>query len=453
MKPVYRLVCIFLLASGLPVQAGQFSASAPSEKEGAGVSRRQLENRISAELQKQTTPSNFEQAQRQLALLLQNAPAETISWEEYQALNKSAAERTEVAYHLDLETLKQSTQREDQPLVITMHNSFPNYKELLKGFRYIYVGEEHYTKTLPAEMIRIMQAVRQLYPDKRILLASEFVKRLREEDSPLIKLPHSEFFISIYPQVNQEAKRLNMDVLALDDFQLSFRQEDNDVFLTAKCGRYWVSQQHKIPESEMKNEFFSPSFLNDWEDFSFLVSISPFGVLERNRQWARYINAVKPFYDIIILYAGYGHIDDTKMNDIQHFVGPHDFVSITLLPTEEGEIPLSPEERSAMFSQAEKEGILYSQLGQDVDQKKKELFMPRLQIKGSWDNPNKPFWGYETVEEAPLTDAEKKTLFSHRNILIALPPTMPLPEDLPLTPPFLKLPVPHLKPPVPSLKK
>ncbi len=39
---------------------------------------------------------------------------------------------------------------------------------------------------------------------------------------------------------------------------------------------------------------------------------SDWGVLQRNRQWVRYIQAVSPFYDIIITYGGAGHLGSKK---------------------------------------------------------------------------------------------------------------------------------------------
>ncbi len=38
------------------------------------------------------------------------------------------------------------------------------------------------------------------------------------------------------------------------------------------------------------------------------VSRSPWGIDQRNEQWARYIKALSPFYDIIITYAGNAHL-------------------------------------------------------------------------------------------------------------------------------------------------
>ena len=43
---------------------------------------------------------------------------------------------------------------------------------------------------------------------------------------------------------------------------------------------------------------------------------SDWGVNQRNAQWAQYIQAVQPFYDIVIVYAGSGHLSETAFQPL-----------------------------------------------------------------------------------------------------------------------------------------
>ena len=79
--------------------------------------------------------------------------------------------------------------------------------------------------------------------------------------------------------------------------------------------------------------YYAPDALKGLQ-YHFLLNISHSGRLERNRQWARYINAVKPFYDLVLVYAGRGHLNETYSNDLQPMVENADYVNILLYPIE-----------------------------------------------------------------------------------------------------------------------
>lgn len=165
-------------------------------------------------------------------------------------MNKAAQERAELSYRLDLEETKRLLQQMDGTQNISMHNSFPDYKQLLKGFRNVYVGETHYTKAAQAEMTRILKTARELYPDKRILLASEFLLRLDETKSPLKNPADTAGYFSIYPEISQLAQQLHIDQLALDDSMGVIYEEKDSYSFYEKCGRYMVNFRDKIPVKE-----------------------------------------------------------------------------------------------------------------------------------------------------------------------------------------------------------
>ena len=446
MKYLFWIFCVCLLSGSLPAQITGNFPPVPLGKGASSSVLRQIEDRVSDALQAKTASGDyFAQAQRQLDQLKATAPTKFISWKEYLKLNERAKERTIVSYNLDLEGIKRSMPQKDDIAELSFNNSFPDYKQLLKGFQYIYVGEEHDTVAAPAEMIRIMQAVRSLYPNKRILLASEFLSRLEDDISPLTKKVYSKDFLSSYPNVSRAAEDLGIDQLALDDYIADYREENSNYFLASKCGQYFVMQKHKIPESEIGREEFSDAFWEDWQNFAFLVAYSPFGILERNRQWARYINAVKPFYDVILVYAGRGHTNATEMNDVQAFVGSHDFASILLFPTEENNGSYS-NSLTQELNRAEASGILCDGKEAELAEKKGEAARCRVTLKGEWADKNKPFWGIETVEEPPLTDLKSDKLFTHRYISIILPEKTVQPVVTPVKKPQPKRPEPQPEP-------
>ena len=53
------------------------------------------------------------------------------------------------------------------------------------------------------------------------------------------------------------------------------------------------------------------------------INVSVLGMKLRNEQWATYIRAVKPFYDIVIVYSGDGHVNNSDFpgRDVPVLVG------------------------------------------------------------------------------------------------------------------------------------
>ncbi len=145
-------------------------------------------------------------------------------------------------------------------------------------------------------------------------------------------------------------------------------------------------------------------------NFNYELGLSSFGVLERNRQWARYIQAVKPFYDIVLVYAGRGHISGTKSNDLQTLLGEEDVLSVILLVPEEGSLDLSPQQEKELMEPLK--NIPSSQQEKQIQEEAAKMAEGKVALTGEWEDPTKPFWGMEvspnfpTVPNAPVT---KKT--------------------------------------------
>ncbi len=113
------------------------------------------------------------------------------------------------------------------------------------------------------------------------------------------------------------ADELDMDILALDDLIWG----GGEFLAFWKIGNFFIVIDNEDYPDFVKN----PLNLTDkeWKKFDGFVSVSSLGMWFRNKQWASYINAVKTFYDIIIVYAGNGHTDSdlNTWKDVPELVG------------------------------------------------------------------------------------------------------------------------------------
>ena len=74
------------------------------------------------------------------------------------------------------------------------------------------------------EIYKLIEAIRETYPDQKILLASEFIKRRHPLINPLhVTNAKQDLHSYAYNQIPDLAKKLNIDTLALEDnvFQLT----------------------------------------------------------------------------------------------------------------------------------------------------------------------------------------------------------------------------------------
>lgn len=246
-----------------------------------------------------------------------------------------------------------------------------NYAKETRGIKYIYVAEasNHDTKTIPAEVSHLLQRVRHANPHARILLALESAWQNAPDQLPL-RFAHSstqpfELVHENYAPLLTAADRADIDILGLDDF-VSLQKEE------VKIGDVIIQTPFQKPEIQYILTQYDPEIANsltnyqrlktdmaacadslsycrqDPQDAAQLLNISlqalpeqmagyenalahyqpilngyrrylqsllldflarsNWGILQRNRQWARYINAISPFYDIVITYAGNGHL-------------------------------------------------------------------------------------------------------------------------------------------------
>ena len=277
-----------------------------------------------------------------------NTPLRPISWEQFEQENAALIEKTHLAnkktsdfvddvYNLDCTLLTQLFQ--DPPL----QTGRPNYLQETQGVKYIYLGEHHGTKTIPAEVLEVLHAVRQAHPKAHILMATEFAEHIHSGNVPLsFSTPqHAEalsvnayrppFYVpSKHRKWFETATELNIDVLALEDY-LSYPQGQikmGGALLSAPADNPHVADIVRKYQKDIDNDFTAEDALNDF------LARSEWGMNERNQQWARYIKAVSPFYDIIITYAGQGHLSGNS-NDVPNLVGEPHYVEFDFYTEEE----------------------------------------------------------------------------------------------------------------------
>lgn len=243
-----------------------------------------------------------------------NLAEHVVSWEEFsyqtQQLTQKGEERVRQLQQVVIEQLKNPELKKvfyNLPYY-TPRPGRPDYVQQTRGIPYIYLTDAsgHGTQTILNEVIRVMRAARQANPQARILLALEFAVML-DFSSPIqfAGQKNEDFFLDEkYEPLKTLADQLNMDLLALDD--VIWWQWDKDVL------GYKIGDRLLAVPSDIALENCTPQQLDDVRG---IVGASTWGMQRRNEQWVSYLRAVKPFYDVIIVYGGSGHLDTSNMHE------------------------------------------------------------------------------------------------------------------------------------------
>lgn len=421
-----------------------------------------LDKRLQISIRTLTTNKNLEM-QRTLRQETDINLLKVISWQEFLRLNEKAKERLLASTRLEAKALELDLKENPNMVVpqIEYKNSAPDYSHAFTH-KYIFISEDisHDTKSAPQEVINILKAARNARPNAKILLAQEFLSWTGENNVSLLKKPgqNSELYSS-YPEVTQAADKLKIDQLALDDI-IYMAYEKN---IAVKNGKYivWVTPQDKLPLLKDKG---CDALYTRWASAYQFIGISPFGVLERNYQWARRIKAVEPYYDLILVYAGSGHLRNTYSNDLPTLLKCKDFAHIALFPTD----PIDPAvekyyntrflkgEQYAITNdqqQNQEEARLQEQatrgttFKQSLDQIEEETH----QSRENWKNKKLPLWVSLTEEEFlqmnpnyKKPNALKNDIVSHCTYTVILaeprveqeqkPEVCPAPKTMPIGP-------------------
>lgn len=388
-----------------------------------------------------------EQALQKLAERQNPKNWKRISWKAYKKANENAKKREGVCTRLVLKCSEDLCGTCPAPIPFEIMYDFgqgePDYKTLLSKQKLIYIADanNHDTKAAPLEVAKILHAVRETNPDAKILLAVEFLNWaspynalgtanihddllhkyheyyeyydyyqcytssahqkecdelqrgielvVQELNNPttLLKKAGTKTQLdelSSYEPVFRAADKLGIDQLALDDNIFGYDTREN---IGVKIGEYvvWAGPNDNIPswDKQIARE----------NAMSQLIGVSSWGVLERNREWARRIKAVLPAYDIVLVYAGSGHLAQNYYIDLQPMVEQADFTNISLYPQEK-----LPEELNAYYQQrwntAEKHGFSQdTQLWNEREKASIEADKLFAAPKKTFEyNPAQPLW-------------------------------------------------------------
>ena len=234
------------------------------------------------------------------------------------------------------------------------------YQKQLTGKKYIFVSEAsaHDTISLVKEMTAILAQVRKANPQAHILLASEFSLVSDMQAWPIRfagKTNRNMFTYDTYSSVDEAANRLGMDVLALDD---AISAQDEQGVWYAKIGSTWVRYDSQSPQVRQIAQDFDldPAQLGEdyavtlFATFQYFIASSTQGIVLRNRQWFEYIHALAPFYDVIVVYGGNGHLSiEADRDSVALLLNPQQAVSLSLYTSEE----LSPAAQAAYDKRAQ----------------------------------------------------------------------------------------------------
>lgn len=379
-----------------------------------------LDKRLQISIRTLTTNKNLEM-QRTLRQETDINLLKDISWQEFLRLNEKAKERLLVSTRLEAKALELQLKENPNMVLpqIEYKNAAPDYSHAFTH-KYIFISEgSHSTKSAPQEVINILKAARNARPNAKILLAQEFLSWTGESKDSLLKKPgqNSELYSS-YPEVTQAADKLGIDQLALDD--TPYYAEDKNVFV--KLGKFLVevTPQDKLPLLSY-TECDDPLY-NRWASAYHFIGISPFGVLERNYQWARRIKAAEPLYDLILVYAGSGHLNNTYSNDLPTLLKCKDCANIALAPTDPIDQAVE-KDYETLFLKGEQYGITNDQqqnqeetrlqeqatrgttFKQSLDQLEEEAY----QSYENWKNKKLPLWYSLTKEDFLQANPNYKT--------------------------------------------
>ena len=184
----------------------------------------------------------------------------------------------------------------------------PDYAAVTKGTKFIFLTDylSHNQKTVVNEVRQVLHSLRAANPQAKILMALEFAQLQNATKLPIRFAKHPDRDIDMpvpYNTLFKVADQFNMDILALDDYILVSAFDS----LSFKMGNTLVGIYDNDPHIKpfVKNPQ-KPTFTEIYNIYDFTARTN-WGMQQRNNQWASYIKAVEPFYDIIVVYCGSGH--------------------------------------------------------------------------------------------------------------------------------------------------
>ncbi|MBQ3667300.1 MAG: hypothetical protein II913_04500 [Elusimicrobiaceae bacterium] len=229
---IKRLASIFLLVVCLLTQTYVFAFSPAKLERKVIASQNQARQAAAAQQKEQSTQKQTPRTPQQEAKTIYGLPV--ISWEEFQRESHKQIQKQELInqFFTQLSTLEQVSPQD-------FHQGEPDYAQITAHAKYIYIGEEHDTPLVQQKVKELIQTIRNNNPNKKILLATEFVVRNYPLQSPLSLAKQPNYLLTdLYYDVLDFAHPLQIDVLALDD--IIFHQTRTQDAALLKVGKQYV---------------------------------------------------------------------------------------------------------------------------------------------------------------------------------------------------------------------
>ena len=307
------------------------------------VTAQNIDQKLDDVLQAQTNKAHLSIQKKPYVVLdpiikdLQNEPLTRLSWQDFLTRNQHAKEVEMASLRVDNQASLLGAQQIDGSLMdfMNVETQVPPYEQMAKGQRFVFIAEavNHETPDAINEAAAIIQAVRKANPEARILLASEFLVWMGDPQCSLLQKADEKPCLAALPPyapVFKSAQKAGVDMLALDDF-ICMHYLDN--YSGVKIGKFvvFVNPKDKVPSLNLSQDPQDDLLLSAEQ----LIAVSPWGARERTHQWARRIKALQPFYDIILVHAGDGHINTTYSLDLAPMLKIKNYLLITLVPFKE----------------------------------------------------------------------------------------------------------------------
>lgn len=346
MKSIYVLFLSLVLAA-TPCFAGganrnkhkQRQRSKPSAQQQAGPSAQQNVTGQQPEISQQALRAitNFQkQAEKDAENFLKNSTAKSITWGQFITNNRiESATASNVCglFPLLTERLEMAAYKVGEPDWNMLLDTAP------EGKKFLFLAEAFpFTQTAPNAVLSALRTLREQNPEKRILLASEFVQNKQGSSSFLYKHTSATSNLEDLYGMLPAVKTYKIDVLALNDNVITKKKQNFSV----KVGNAEV--QVRIAAEGAPSEYSDEDIL----PVTRAIKYSPYGLNKINEQWEQRINNVKGQYDIIVVYTTPDHTVSPAFS-LLNVLGIPTAPIVILSPATQHMLPEKIEEQKQFF--------------------------------------------------------------------------------------------------------
>lgn len=294
--------------------------------------------------------------------------AKAISWEQFLKKNKETSDEA-----FALNSMQPSL---FERLTIGFYKTGePHWPSMVQLEKFLFLAETvPGTTQAPQAVVSALRELRAAYPDKQILLATEFVRNEQPTSSLLHKANAQDDQLTDRYGLFAFTNELQIDVLALNDYIVT-KDKSNASF--------------KVGDVSIKIPLDSPLLTqNSDEDMDRSLKGSVYGLDKTNRQWAQRIEQVADNYDLIVVYTTADHVVapfSSFPNQLQATAA----TTVILSPALEQVPSKARAEQNSLISNREKWKDEYSQfLQQQGDKAKNSKTKNAYQYKkAEWDKP------------------------------------------------------------------